>query len=95
MDRQRAVKPAVPSVIASNAVMLSGRRTIQSPGTRTSSALAAVVRDAEVVAGYDDLVTALPARVVRSVDRAAVSMPATVGYLRMMRPVPLYESASL
>ena len=33
-----AVKPAVPSVMASNAVMCSGRRTIQSPGTRTYSA---------------------------------------------------------
>ncbi len=33
-----AVKPAVPSVIASNAVMLSGRRTTQFAGTRTCSA---------------------------------------------------------
>ena len=33
-----AVKPAVPSVMASNAVMLSGRRTTQSAGTRTCSA---------------------------------------------------------
>ena len=32
-----AVNPAVPIVIASNAVMLSGRRTTQSPGTRTNS----------------------------------------------------------
>ena len=38
MIASAAVKPAVPSVIASNAVMLSGRRTTQSAGTRTCSA---------------------------------------------------------
>ena len=65
-----AVKPAVPSTIASRSDSPSGTRTTQSAGTRTKPRVAAVLRHAQVVAGDEHPVAFAEARIGARRDRA-------------------------
>ena len=70
------MNPAVPSAIASNRLMPFGIGTSQSALSRAYSAVAAVMRDADVVARPDHRVALLEPRVTRLDYRARQVDPA-------------------
>ena len=91
-----AVKPAVPSTIASRSVSPSGMRHDPVGGHAHVAGVAAVVRDAQVVAGDEHPVARREiARSVLDATVPATSMPPMSGNRRRILPVPVAASASL
>ena len=91
-----AVNPAVPIAIASSALRPVGQRHDPVAGHAHELRVAAVVRDAEVVAGDEH--RDRPSRNRESALEATVpatSMPPISGKRRMILPAPVAASASL